>query len=213
MLRYIKWAFVIAVVAVVGSVLHYTLPQRDIVYITNAYNRVVQFGENSIFWASPDVGSNTEAGTVSRDVLFIETVRANGREMVYRNEDTGWIWPPYFKFNSSNVQAQASRLTSTEAAPRWVAITHYGWRMPFLSAFPNAVSIREVAGPDVRLIPWFNIAFLLFLLALVWGVTVRVRRFAARRIAPTIDSIDSAIDDRRAGISRWLGTWRRKPRP
>lgn len=209
MLRYVKWVFWIAVWALLGAFLHYTLPQRDIVYVTNTYNRVVQFGENSIFWSSPDVGTNVAAGLVSRDVLFIEATRANGRPAVYRNEDTG-LWPPYFKFDSSNLQAEASNLTSSAANPQWVAIRHYGWRIPFMSAFPNAVAIYPVAGPDVRLIPWFNIVFLTLLAALFWAIRVRWKRFVARRITPTVDGIEQGIENRRAGVSRWFGTWRRK---
>lgn len=210
MLRYFKWAFWLAVWVMIGAVLHYTLPQRDVVYVTNTYNRVVQFGENSMFWSSPDVGTNIEAGVVSRDVLFIEATRANGRPAVYRNEDTG-LWPPYFKFDSSNLQAEASNLTSSALSPQWVAVRHYGWRVPWLSAFPNAVAIYPVAGPDVRLIPWFNIIFLTVLFALFWAIRVRVKRFFARNVTPTVDGIEAGIADRRAGVSRWLGTWRRKP--
>lgn len=209
MLRFFKWAFWIAFWVVLGALLHYTLPQRDIVYVTNTYNRVVQFGENSIFWSSPDMGTNIEAGVVSRDVLFIEATRANGRPAVYRNEDTG-LWPPYFKFDSSNLQAEASNLTSSAATPTWVAIRHYGWRIPWLSSFPNAVSIAPVAGPDVRLIPWFNIVFLTLLAALFWAIRVRWKRFVARRITPAVDGIEAGIEERRAGVSRWLGTWRRR---
>ena len=47
------------------------------------------------------------------DVRFIAAVRPNGKPFVYRNEDTGWIWPPYFKYDSSNLQAKATDLRST----------------------------------------------------------------------------------------------------
>ena len=212
MLRYVKWAFWIVFWTLLLAMLHYTLPQRDIGYITDTKNRIIQFGENSIFWSSPDSGTDAAAGSIQRDVLFIDTVLRSGRVMVYRNEDTGWIWPPYFKYTSSNVQAEASNFRSTQGEPRWVAIRHYGWRVPFLSVFPNVVSIREVEGPDVTLIPWFNIIFLTFLAALFWAVWVRWRRFKAKWITPVFDGIDAEIDEKRAGISRWFGSWRSKPR-
>ena len=204
MVTWIKWTARIVWWGLVVLLLHYTLPQRDIVYITNTYNRVIQFGENSIFWASPDVGSDATSGTVSRDVLFIEGTRANGRPSVYRNEDTGWIWPPYFKFDSSNLQAEASNLTSTSTAPQWVAVRHYGWRIPWLSAFPNAVSVVPVEGPDVRLIPWFNIVFLTVLFAIWWAIRVRWLRFVNRRLRPAAEGIEAGIDQGRAGITRRL---------
>ena len=209
MLRYIKWGFWIIIFTVLASFLHYTMPQRDIVYITNTSNRLMTFGSNSIFWASPDSGTDEVAGAVQRDILFIDTVMRNGKVMVYRNEDTGWIWPPYLKFDSSNLQAEARNLISTEAAPRWVAMRHYGWRAPWLSVFPNAISVTEVSGPNVRLIPWFNIVFLTFLAALFWGIRVRWVRFRDRRIKPAIAGVDAAVDQKAAGVSRWFSSWRR----
>lgn len=207
MLTFLKWFFGIPLAIFVAAFLHYTLPDRDIVYVTNTSNRLITFGSNSIFWASPDAGSDEVAGAIQRDVLFIDAVRANGNVAVYRNEDTGWIWPPYFKFDSSNLQAEARNLVSTSANPQWVALRHYGWRLPFLSIFPNAVSITPVAGPDVRLIPWFNIIFLTFLFALFWGLRVRWIRFRNRRIRPTVDAIDAQFDQSAAGVKRWFSGW------
>ena len=71
---YLKWAFWITFWVLVVAVFHYTLPQKDIVRITDTYEKRIDFGENSIFWASPDVGNDT--GTVNRDVFFIQTVQA-----------------------------------------------------------------------------------------------------------------------------------------
>jgi hypothetical protein len=205
MLRYVRWGFRIILGTLLAAVLHYTLPQRDVVYITNTSNRLIQFGENSIFWASPDVGSNVSAGTVQRDVLFIDTVMRDGRVMVYRNEDTGWLWPPYFKFDSANLQAEARNLISNRDAPRWVAVRHYGWRIPWLSVFPNAVDITPVEGPDVVLIPWFNIVFLTCLFAVFWAIRVRWIRFRDRRLRPVLEGIGSGIGEGRAGLSRLRG--------
>ena len=121
-MRYVKWVFVIIIWGLVAAFLHYTLPQYDIARVTDTYAKRVDFGENSIFWATADVGND---GTVAnRDVFFLQTVRANGRVMIYRNEDTGWGWPPYFKFDTSNLQAEASDLKSTVEAPKWVAVRH-----------------------------------------------------------------------------------------
>ncbi len=52
-MTYVKWIFLLLVVAVVGGFLHYTLPQTDIVRIVGTENRRIDFGENSIFWANP----------------------------------------------------------------------------------------------------------------------------------------------------------------
>ena len=98
-----------------------------------------------------------------------------------------------------------------------MAITHYGWRNEFLSIFPNAVAIKPVAGPDVRLIPWFNIIVLTLLAALVWAIWVRWRRFRQRRIDPVIEDVEDslyaageAIEERRGRLRRWLDSWKSK---
>ena len=214
-MRYVKWAFWITFWLLVAAFFHYTLPQHDIARITDTYERRIDFGENSIFWASPDVGSD---GTLNnRDVFFIQTVQPDGDVMVYRNEDTGWGWPPYFKFDTSNLQAEAADLRSTSANPTWVAITHYGWRNEFMSIFPNAVSVKRVEGPDATIIPWVSFIVLLFFAALAWGLWVRWKRFRAARIDPLVsdmgDSWDAAghnLNERRGRFSRWLDSWKQK---
>jgi len=213
---YIKWAFWITFWGLVAAFFHYTLPQHDIARITDTYEKRIDFGENSIFWASADVGNDT--GTVNRDVFFIQTVRTNDRVMVYRNEDTGWGWPPYFKFDTSNLQAEAADLKSTSDAPKWVMIKHYGWRNEFMSIFPNAVSVKPVAGPDAGTgIPWLNIIILTVFFAFVWPIWVRWRRFRAARIDPMVedmteswDAAGDAVADRRSRAKRWLDSWRAK---
>ena len=211
---YIKWAFWITFWVFVAAFFHYTLPQHDVARISDTYEKRIDFGENSIFWASADTGNAT---TANRDVFFIQSRLTNDKVMVYRNEDTGWGWPPYFKFDTSNLQAEASDLKSGADAPQWVVIKHYGWRNEFMSIFPNAVSVRAVDSPDVRIIPWLNIAILIVFFAFVWAIWVRWRRFRARRIDPIMEDVQEnwdaagdAVADRRGRIKRWLDTWRAK---
>ncbi|OWU86199.1 hypothetical protein ATO6_04950 [Oceanicola sp. 22II-s10i] len=214
-MRYVKWTFWIVVWLFVAAFFHYTLPQHDIARVTDTYEKRIDFGENSIFWAQPDVG--TDGTTVNRDVFFIQARKANGKVMVYRNEDTGWGWPPYFKFDTSNLQAEAADMKSTSENPKWVSITHYGWRNEFMSIFPNAVGVKPVAGPDVTIIPWLNIIILTIFAAIVWAIRVRWIRFRQRRIDPMMEDVgdtwEAAGDrmaERRGRFSRWLGTWRSK---
>lgn len=214
MLFYLKWTVLTVFWLLVAASLHYTLPQYDVVRIVNTEVRRVDFGENSIFWAQPDTGQEGTA-PANRDVRFIEAFYDNDRPMVYRNEDTGWGWPPYFKLDSSNLQAEARDLISTKGAPQWVLLRHYGWRNEFLSIFPNAVSVRAVDGPDYRATNWFNIIFLTVLAALVWAVWVRWRRFRRARIDPvledwgeSLDAAGDAVAERRGRLRRWLDSWR-----
>ncbi|NEX46802.1 DUF1523 family protein [Pseudotabrizicola algicola] len=222
-MRYVKWGFWLMLATLVFGFLHYTLPQTDIVRIVGTENRRVDIGDNSIFWSRAEVGM---ANSTSRDVFFINAVYPNGRTMEYRNEDTGWGWPPYFKINSFGLQTQAKEAVSTDAAPVWVALRHYGWRNQFFTIFPNAVSIKRVAGPDVTLIPWLNIviltflAFVLFMIRRVW-LQFRERTIdpALEDVAETWDAVDARADaarDRAKGVFgslwAWLASWRSKPR-
>ena len=214
-MRYIKWGFGLTLVLVVFGFFHYTLPQHDIVRIADTYEKRIDFGENSIFWAAPDVGNAT--GGVNRDVFFIQTIKPNGKPMVYRNEDTGFGWPPYFKLDTSNLQTEATDLKSDKAAPQWVSITHYGWRNEFLSIYPNAVGVKPVSGPDVRIIPWVNIVILTALLILIFMIRRMWAQFRERSIDPVMEDVGEASqearDKARGVVSRffaWLGTWRKK---
>ena len=207
---YVKWTFLTLLALLVFSFFHYTLPQHDIVRIADTYEKRIDPGGNALFWAEPPVGA---ARTANRDVFFIQAIRPNGRPIVYRNEDTGWGWPPYFKLDTSNLQAEATDLKSTKGNPQWVSVTHYGWRSEFLSIYPNAVGVRPVEGPDVRLFPWVNIIILSLIglaLLFLWRVWAQFRE---RTIDPLLEDVEETWDevDERADAARdrARGLWRR----
>ena len=208
----VKWTFRVLVVVFIAAFLHYELPQHDIVRVTNTFNRLTTVGtENAWAYASPDTG--TAESVTTRDIRFIETVTADGSVIVYRNEDTGWVWPPYFKYDSSNLQAEAGNLKSTAEAPKWVSVTHYGWRFPFLSIYPNAVSVGEVAGPDVRIIPYASIIILIVLAFLLFMARRMWLQFVERMVDPALAEVEEA-GDRAKGffgrIAAWFATWRKR---
>lgn len=200
----IKSIIRIVLFLIVGTFLHYTLPQHDVVRINSTeIIRQDLSGWNKIFYANGDSGNTAQT---TRDVRLINTVRKNtwffgfyktgGEEtMVYRNEDTGWIWPPYFKFDSSDLQAEASDNISQAANPRWAVITHYGWRNRYISIYPNAISIRPVESPDVRIIPWFNIFFFAFLIVALLMVRAMWRQFVERTVDPALTSAGNRWDE------------------
>jgi len=207
-------------------VLDYTLPQHDVVRVVNTYQERQDLGDwTRIFWSNPDDQSGT---LVNRDVQFIQTVRkktflfgfiqrdAEG-PMVYRNEDTGWRWPPYFKFDTASLQTEADDLRSTPENPKWAVVTRYGWRIELFSAFPNAVAIKPVDGPNRTVIPWFNIVF--FVLVIAAGLFIRAMwlQFRERTLDPALedthdawDRVDTYASDKGRKAKRWWNSWRSK---
>lgn len=223
-MRYVKWTLLTVILLTVIGFFHYTLPQHDIVRVVNTYQERQDLQDwTRIFWASPD---DQSTGLINRDVQFIQTVMANGKIKVYRNEDTGWSWPPYFKFDTANLQTQAEDNKSTGENPKWVSVTHYGWRNELISIFPNAVSIKPVAGPDATIIPWFNIFFFVVLALILLMIRRMWLQFRERSIDPVLEDVGEAWDgvEDRAGMAAdevrgvwgrfkgWLGTWNGKPR-
>ena len=199
-----KWTLRIVAALLALGFLHYTLPQHDIVKITGTYNRLTTIGtENAWAYSSPDTGTAESATT--RDIRFIEAAYPDGSVMVYRNEDTGWIWPPYFKYDSSNLQAEAGNLKSDAASPKWVMVTHYGWRLPILSIYPNAVSVREAASPDERVIPYVSIVVIAFLFFAIFMIRRMWAQFWERSVEPVAAEMGETWDGVEAKATGFVG--------
>ncbi|MCP5037963.1 MAG: DUF1523 family protein [Rhodobacteraceae bacterium] len=210
------------------ALLHYVLPQHDVVRITSTEVIRMDFTAfNRMFFAQADSGTSE---LTTRDMRLINTMkrktflfgfiaRDSEKVMVYRNEDTGWIWPPYFKFDSSDLHAEAAAAISAPGAEQWAVVTHYGWRNRFFTIYPNAVGIRPIDGPDERIIPWFNIFFFVFWALAILFIRAMWRQFRERTIDPAIsdagqawDRVDERADEAKGRFGRWLGTWRKKPK-
>lgn len=192
-MKWIKYTFIFLLAAITVTLIHYYLPQRDIVKVVDTEVKRMDINKGSPFWDRADAGTEEK---VSRDVRFISTVRENGKTVVYRNEDTGWSFPFYLKFDSSDLSAKAADLSGedVDGNEQWVAVTHYGWRIRLFTIFPNATKIRPVSGPDVRLIPWFNIVFLTLVFGFLFWVWRMIRKFKKKRIDPVTDKIEAKVD-------------------
>lgn len=224
-MRNLRRAFRIPLILIIGLFLHYVLPQKDIARVTSTEIIRTDFtGLNRMFYAQADSGTSELA---TRDLRLINSerrksylfglVRGDYGTMVYRNEDTGWIWPPYFKFDSSDLQAEAAAEISTSEPYQWVQITHYGWRIRFLSIYPNAISVTPIDGPDHRPTPWFNIIFFVGLIIAFFFARAMWFQFRERTLDPMtnragdrMDEVGAEFAERRGRIRRWLGTWRKK---
>lgn len=192
-MAYVKWIFWALVVLVVGGFLHYTLPRHETLRLVESEVRRVELaGTNGLFWGSAEPA---DATTGSRDVKFISGVHEGGKPLVLRNEDTGWGWPPYFKFNSSDLQARAADLISNTDNPQWVIVEYYGWRSQLFSIYPNALKLTPADGPDARVIPWLNIIVLTGLVALVLVIRAMIKRFWRNRVDPVVARVAEGFDD------------------
>lgn len=153
-MRTLKWTVIVVFTLMVGVSLHYILPRSEVVRIVGVTERMETLGWNRFFYAATPSGQSTSD---VRDVRLIQTIRPDGSELIFRNEDTGWIWPPYLKFDSADMHARGMDMASTSDEPVWVVISFYGVRSAFLSIYPNALRISLADGADVRLIPWTRI--------------------------------------------------------
>ena len=186
-MRIVKWVFGLLVFLLVGGFLHYVLPKQEIATVTSAYNRFVEPGEIRGLRSLTEADA-AASGRPGVDVFFINARSRDGDLLEFRNEDTGFGFPWYFKFDSATLHNQAQEAVSTAEAPKWMVIRYYGWRLPFVSMFPNAISMRPAESRDMTLIPWFNIVLLTTLIALVWAIGARLRRWRQRRSDPVAAS-------------------------
>lgn len=102
-----------------------------------------------------------------RDVYFLFTKDINnGKIKVYRNEDTRFDFPWYFKFDSANQQGVAQQYINS-AEP--VEIKYYGWRLTYFEEYPNILSINPVNGKSLPIFSYFlySILFVLWLTGLI----------------------------------------------
>lgn len=108
----------------------------------------------------PITKSNPADGP-TRDVYYIYTQKPGQDEkvMVYRNEDTRWGFPFYFKFTSADLQAKAQ---SFSVDNKLVQVKYYGWRLKVFSEFPNAVSIKHVEQGATPSLP--ILAYILYII-------------------------------------------------
>ena len=180
--------FILALITV--TLIHYYLPQRDIVQVVNTDVKRMEISKGSPFWDRPDAGTEQQE---TRDVRFIYTVNDKDKTRVYRNEDTGWSFPFYLKFDSSDLSAKAQNLANKDDT--WVAVTHYGWRIRLFSIFPNATKVKQVKGPDVFLIPWFNIVFLGAIFLFLFWIWLLIRDWKKRKVDPITDKIGDELED------------------
>ena len=156
---------------------HYNLPRTAVVQISGTDIKRV---DKSVAVEKEEDGADKEQQTTTQtaDVRYINSVSRDGKPMVFRNEDTGWGWPPYFKFDSADVTAEAQAFATDQDKP-WVLVKYYGWRFTMFSMFPNVLDLKKV-NKDYSHIPVFNMIFFIILITLVLVLRYKVKRFFAK---------------------------------
>lgn len=80
-------------------------------------------------------------GNTSKDQYRIDTIRISDRStLVFRNVDAA-VFPPYFKWDSADLQTTARTHSKRDGTGPTIRIKHYGWRIKLFSMFPNATSM------------------------------------------------------------------------
>jgi hypothetical protein len=138
---------VIVVAAGPIALLDYFLPHHALVRIVGTEIKRVGVDQP---------GSKDKPQSRTRDVYYVyaEDVETK-KPRVFRNEDTGWGFPWYFKFDSADVQATAQSIAGERGT---AMLTYYGWRIQLFTWMPNVIKIAR-AEPGTSVFPWFNVIF------------------------------------------------------
>ena len=163
----------LAVLTLISGIwLDYYLPEQSLATITGVeVKRVDKDGP---------ISKENPADGPTMDVYYIYTAQEGEKVRVFRNEDTRWSWPFYFKFDSADVQAKAKTL---EFEKKLARITSYGWRINLLSQFPNVIRIETVDSPEASTFSFFR-WFWFALWAALWGyLALRLKRYFDRQSA------------------------------
>ena len=171
-LRKAAMALMIIILIAVAGLLSCILPQHRVVYVDGTE---VRRGDTTVM--TSNVTPVTSIG--GADVYYLHTSNLKRTDVfVCRNEDTGFGFPWYFKFDSSEVQGRAELLK--QQPEQMALVTYYGWRVPVLKLYPNAVNIEAWDRTET---PWpvFNIVLVAFLLLVTGSVYWKLRGFRKAR--------------------------------
>lgn len=155
-LRRLFWFLVLLVVVGAGGVLSYSLPKHIVVNINGSEVKRVDNSGNAVDVRTPSINN-------SRDVYYINASALDKSEVfTFRNEDTKFNFPWYFKFDSAEVQSRAKLVEANNNGKdqrAYALVTYYGWRIPMFNMFPNAVDVRSWESSEPPF-PVFNTVFL-----------------------------------------------------
>jgi len=176
-IKKIKIGIGIVLIVAVALFFHYHLPRTAVVQISGTdIKRMDEAKEIKETQGETDKQVKIEPHT--KDVRYINSVSQKGKPMVFKNDDTGWGWPPYLKFDSANLTAEAQAFATDQSKP-WVLVKYYGWRFTVFSMFPNVLDLKQV-DQDYTHIPIFNIVFFILLFILIFIIRRKFKKFVTQ---------------------------------
>lgn len=203
----LRWTLKLLLLLALVGFLDFYLPDHEVVRILDADVKRMDKSSGKLLTKKDQAA----AGVQTRDVNLIQTVLPNGKPLAFRNEDTGWGFPWYFKFDTENLQIKAKDLRSTPENPIWVDVVRYGWRIEVFSMFPNAISMTRVSGPDALGWPWTRIVMLVLLILLAGLLWRAWHVFLVRAWLPMTERL--SLSNRFSGFRRLFGRSRRSQLP
>ena len=173
----IKIGIGIVLIVVIALFFHYNLPRTAVVQISGTdIKRVDKPKDIKVVENETDEQKKIEA--LTKDVRFINSVSRKDKPMVFLNQDTGWGWPPYFKFDSADLTAEAQAFATDQSKP-WVLVKYYGWRFTLFSMFPNVLDLKQV-DRNYTHIPLFNIVFIILVFVLIFVIRIKFKKLVTR---------------------------------
>ena len=173
----VKFGIGVVLVLLLALFFHYNLPRTVVVQISGTDVKRID-KKNSSDKNQSNNNTSAKAARQTSDVRFINSMSRSGKTIVFRNEDTGWGWPPYLKFDSADLTAEAQAFSADQAKP-WVLVKYYGWRIKVFSMFPNAVNLK-VVDRDYSHFPLFNIVFFVLLITVVLIAKSKIKKVFER---------------------------------
>ncbi len=157
-MRYVKDFLFIVIFAIFASLavgVNYVMPSYRTAYVTGI--EVKRMDKDGL------ISKSNVADGPTRDVYFIYTHAPDNDSSVkvYRDEDTRWGFPFYFKFNSADVAAMAQSLEGDHL----VQVKYYGWRIKIFDTYPNIVSIKPIMKAEEVSSP--IVSYILYILILI----------------------------------------------
>lgn len=137
--------------------------------------------------------------------------------MIYCNEDMGWIWLFYFKFDSCDLQGEVQEYILIVVDLQWVIINYYGWWNCLLMIFLNVILIKLIEDLNIWIILWFNIVFFVVFVVFILFLWVVWYQFCECNFDLVLDKVGDCWDQVEVNVVEccgwvwcWLDIWCKK---